>query len=239
MEYEVELPDTPEERNKLADVLWNIYDTMLLYSEMIIQSDNLVKSQFIEMFGNDRNDTLENLSVSWNKGQSLKKDDINEGGQNECIHYGELFTKYGPAITKIMSHTNINPKIISRYGDILFPASDVTPEGLTKCSTILLDNVILGGDIIVMRPLDIMNPIYLSYAIRMQKYQLLKLVTGSLVRHISAKSLKTVLVPVPNRKRQNDFVKFYKQIDKSKIEIDHTIKSLQKLYKAIITENIK
>lgn len=48
---EFELPDLETQR-KLAAVLWSINDTMESYKKLISATDELVKSQFIEMFGN-------------------------------------------------------------------------------------------------------------------------------------------------------------------------------------------
>ena len=176
------------------------------------------KSQFIEMTekANSELKKLDELSKEWLKGQAFKKDEMIEEGDNSCIHYGELFTKYGPIIDAAISRTNAIPVKISQVGDILFPASDVTPMGLTKCSVILETGVILGGDIIVMRPKNGINTSFLSYAIRFQEEQLLSRVTGSLVRHISAKSLKTVTVPIPDIDIQDEFVIFARHSDKSK-----------------------
>ena len=50
-ELEFELPDLETQR-KLAEVLWSINDTMDAYKKLISATDELVKSQFIEMFGN-------------------------------------------------------------------------------------------------------------------------------------------------------------------------------------------
>lgn len=50
-ELEFELPDMDSQR-KLAEVLWSINDTMEAYKKLISATDELVKSQFIEMFGN-------------------------------------------------------------------------------------------------------------------------------------------------------------------------------------------
>ena len=47
---EFELPDLETQR-KLAAVLWSINDTMESYKKLISATDELVKSQFIEMFG--------------------------------------------------------------------------------------------------------------------------------------------------------------------------------------------
>jgi len=49
-ELEFELPDLDTQR-KLAEVLWSINDTMEAYKKLISATDELVKSQFIERFG--------------------------------------------------------------------------------------------------------------------------------------------------------------------------------------------
>ena len=50
-ELEFELPDMDTQR-KLAEVLWSINDTMEAYKRLISATDELVKSQFMEQFGN-------------------------------------------------------------------------------------------------------------------------------------------------------------------------------------------
>lgn len=175
------------------------------------------KSQFIEMFNGDKYHQMELDSIAevWLKGQAFKKDNICEEGTNFCIHYGELFTKYGPIIYDVSSTTNDEIMKASKSGDIIFPASDVTPDGLARCSAIMRDEVLLGGDIIVLRPKQGNNPEYLSWAINMQKEQLLKRVTGSVVRHMSAKGLKMVQIPLAPIDKQKQFIKIVKQADKS------------------------
>ena len=177
-----------------------------------------LKSQFIEMFGGNqyKQAELDTLAKDWQKGQAFKKDNLMDDGKYKCIHYGELFTKYGPIIDSVLSSTDDNMIKGSKKGDILFPASDVTPVGLARCSALMLDDVLLGGDIIVLRPQAGIIPEYLSWAINMQKDQLLKRVTGSVVRHMSAKGLKSVTVPIPPKEIQQHFISIVKQADKSK-----------------------
>ena len=171
------------------------------------------------MFENDQYEKkeLHTLAECWLKGQPFKKDEMTENGKHQCVHYGELFTKYGVVIDQVDSRTDSNPIRISEQGDILFPASDVTPIGLTKCSAINKQGVVLGGDIIIMRPIAGLNSVYLSYAIRMQKEQLLSRVTGAVVRHISAKGLRSVIIPAPPRTLQDGFEMILRQSDKSKL----------------------
>ena len=180
---------------------------------------------------------LADITESWQKGQPFKKDDIITNGKQPCIHYGELFTQYGTFIEDILSRTDSEPIRTSKTGDILFPASDVTPVGLTKCSALLMEGVILGGDIIIMRPYSGNNPVYLSYAIRMEKDQLLSRITGSVVRHISAKSLQSVTIIVPPVAIQNEFETLIRQSDKSKFELQEAITNLKNLLKSLLKED--
>ena len=46
--YKFELPPLPEQK-KLAEALWAINDTLQAYQKLLIETDELVKSQFIEM----------------------------------------------------------------------------------------------------------------------------------------------------------------------------------------------
>jgi len=175
------------------------------------------QSQFIERYGNSPKQCIGDIAKEWSKGQPFKKDNIIESGSTPCIHYGELFTKYGPYIDDVCSTTNDAAMKVSQVGDILFPASDVTPNGLTRCSAIMRSGVLLGGDIIILRLREGLSPEYTSYAICMQKQQLLECITGSVIKHLSAKSILNVKVPIPaNRKDQDAFVAIMRQADKSK-----------------------
>lgn len=158
---------------------------------------------------------LSELASNWDKGQSFKKECIVDAGNTRCIHYGELF-KYGPIIDTVLSSTNELPLKKSVKGDILFPASDVTPTGLARCSAIMCDDVLLGGDIIILRLNKGYLPEFVSYAINLQKEQLIRRVTGSVVRHMSAKGLRGVEIPTPTIEEQNTFVKLVRKADKSK-----------------------
>lgn len=98
--------------------------------------------------------------VSFLRGNNLSKMDLVKNGVNKCIHYGELFTTYKEVIKNIQSSTNIVNGVRSIKGDILMPSSDVTPLGLATSSCILSDNVILGGDINVLRPKINVDSVY-------------------------------------------------------------------------------
>jgi restriction endonuclease, S subunit len=72
-ELKFELPSLEEQR-KLAEVLWAIYDMKDKYKKLILATDELVKSQFIELFGGYQKVSLGSIA-NISAGQSSPKDD--------------------------------------------------------------------------------------------------------------------------------------------------------------------
>ena len=233
-DYEFDLPSI-EEQNVLADKLWAAYKVKEAYRQLLSTTDEMLKAKFQEMFGKEPTMTLGQLAESWSKGQAFKKDEIVDGGKTSCIHYGQLY-QYGAVIEDILSYTDAEAVRTSKIGDILFPASDVTPKGLARCSCINKDGVILGGDIIIMHPLEGLNSSYLSYAINQQTQQLLALVTGSVVRHMSAKSLQTVRIPVPEKEDQRQFAEIATQAEATKASLRASIEAIDRVIRSLINQ---
>ena len=111
-----------------------------------------------------------------------------------CIHYGELFS-YGEVIEDIKSNTDIRPTVKSSGQDVLFPASDVTPIGLGRCSALNVKNVLLGGDIIILEVTKD-YPAYISYIVNLNKQQIIDRVTGTTVKHINSNLLGEIKVNI-------------------------------------------
>jgi type I restriction enzyme S subunit len=232
--YEFDLPSI-EEQKVLADKLWAAYRVKEAYRQLLSTTDEMLKAKFQEMFGKEPTMTLGQLAESWSKGQAFKKDEITETGKTPCIHYGQLY-QYGAVIEDILSYTDAEAVRTSKIGDILFPASDVTPKGLARCSCINKDGVILGGDIIIMHPLEGLNSSYLSYAINQQTQQLLALVTGSVVRHMSAKSLQTVRIPVPEKVDQQQFAEIATQAEATKTSLRASMEAIDRVIRSLINQ---
>ncbi|MFW2077630.1 restriction endonuclease subunit S [Acinetobacter sp. ULE_I010] len=153
------------------------------------------------------------------RGEPFSKSNIDPESQFECIHYGELFTKYNEVIDKVYSKTNLKAKNPSNIGDILMPSSDVTPDGLAKASCLNRKGVFLGGDINILRPKYICSPKFFSYLINFEKSKILLCVTGTTVKHVYNKDLKKLEYKIPSTKEeQTKIANFLSAIDQ-KIEV--------------------
>ena len=158
--------------------------------------------------------TLRNVADFY-KGKGLPKSQISVDGKYECIHYGELFTKYNELIDRVKSRTNFSDNtFVSRANDVLMPTSDVTPNGLATASAIFEDNVILGGDVLVIRPNK--NELFggfLSYQVKLNKPQIMALVSGSTVYHLYGSDMAKFTFAMPRTAEQKAIVVILSDMD--------------------------
>ena len=141
-------------------------------------------------------------------GNGLSWNDISENGSQECILYGNLYTDYGMIAENVVYRTNtvINTPVYSEFGDVLIPASDTTPTGLARATSIEKSGVLLGGDINIVRPKKGISGSYLSLAINRNKEELIKLIKGTTVRHIHNSEIKGVTVSLPNNLCEQEII---------------------------------
>lgn len=175
-------------------------ELMQKYKEGVMQALLSGKLRFKDEIGNPYPDWEEKKLgglVKFYRGNLLSKADIITDGRYKCVHYGELFTEYNEVIRDIKSSTNVDTKSMSKVGDILMPTSDVTPQGLAKASVISEAGVMLGGDINILRPNSNISPVFLSYMINLQKKKIMRLVSGSTVRHIYSKDITKIIYRIP------------------------------------------
>jgi type I restriction enzyme S subunit len=156
------------------------------------------------------------------KGKGLPKSAISETGAELCIHYGELFTRYPESIRDVLSRTDESVSAFrSVANDVLMPTSDVTPRGLAKASCILIDGVILGGDILVIRSdKRLIHGPFLSFVIRYEETQVLQLVTGSTVFHLYRSDMSNFTFSMPPLPEQSAIAEVLTDMDAELTALD-------------------
>jgi type I restriction enzyme M protein len=175
------------------------------------------------------------------KGKGLPKSEIVEGGLFPCIHYGELFTKYGERIDDVISRTNREFDVfISKSNDVLMPTSDVTPNGLATASCIKKDNVILGGDILVIRTDEnLIDGVFLSYFIKMNRQQIMQLVTGTTVYHLYGSDMAKFIFSFPEINEQRTIAKILNEIEEVIVLSEIKLQKLKLQKQAMINAMLK
>lgn len=172
------------------------------------------------------------------KGKGLPKSHINDNGKFKCIHYGELFTKHKEYIREVISYTSETVNLFySITNDVLMPTSDVTPNGLATASCIKESGVILGGDVLVIRISEkILDGIFLSYFITKNREQVMKLVSGSTVYHLSGSDMKNLIVYFPLIEEQNRIVSILTDMDAELAVLEQKLEKYKKVKLGMMQE---
>ncbi len=149
------------------------------------------------------------------KGKGLSKSEIDPSGTEPCIHYGQLFTEYSEVISTVISRAKGgNSYFRSISNDVLMPTSDVTPRGLAKASAIDESDVIIGGDILVIRgDKKLLLGSFLSRYIRYMESQVLQMVSGSTVFHLYSSSMEKFRVKYPSVAEQQKIGSYFRTLD--------------------------
>ena len=130
--------------------------------------------------------------------------------------YGNLYTDYGMITENIVYRTNTEIKnpVYSEYGDVLIPASDTTPTGLARATSLEKSGVLLGGDINIIRPNEGINGSCLSLALNANRKELIRLIKGTTVRHIHNSEIKDIVICLPKLETEQVRVSsYFKQLD--------------------------
>ena len=170
------------------------------YKKAMMQKIFSQKIRFKDENGNDYPDWEEkNLGEMFEikKGIQISKKNLSLNGQ-KCILYGELFTRYDEIIENVTSKTNLDILPNSKYHDILMPSSDVTLNGLAKASCLLENDVILGGDINILRyKNENVFPPFFSYQINYFKKKIMDVVSGTTIKHVYFKNIEKLNYKLP------------------------------------------
>ena len=210
---EFDLPPIDEQRI-LADKLWAAYRLKESYKKLLTATQEMVKSQFIDMF----NKVAETKSLceicrpkQW---PTIPTKDFTEDGYlvygaNGLIgHYSE-YNHESPTILMACRGASCGAINISK------PYSYIT--GNAMCMDEIIPEVSFE---------------YLSYFLSNYNYK--TIITGGAQPQITYTNLKKVMVPIPPYEEQLKFALIYKQADKSEFELRKSILAIDQVIKSLI-----
>ena len=169
------------------------------------------------------------------KGTGISKDQLSDEGE-PCILYGELYTKYkSETIEKVISKTNIdNTKLVrSKANDVIIPCSGETAEDIATARCVLNDNILLGGDLNIIR-LHGYDGTFMSYQLNgKRKYDIAKVAQGVSVVHLYGEHLKGVKTINPCLEEQKKIASLLFLLDERIATQNKIIDKLQSLIKGL------
>ena len=169
------------------------------------------------------------------KGIGISKNQLSYTGE-ECILYGELYTKYkSEIIEEVLSKTDIDSSKLmrSQFNDVLIPCSGETAEDIATARYVKKDGILLGGDLNIIR-FDNQDGAFMSYQLNgKRKYDIARVAQGVSVVHLYPEHLKSIKVCVPQLEEQQKVVRLLSLIDKRIATQNKIINDLKKLKSAI------
>ena len=158
------------------------------------------------------------------KGKGISKNKIDANGKYGCVLYGELYTRYNEVIFDIVSKTNEEDGLKSQVGDLLIPSSTTTTGiDLANVTAINKENVLLGGDITVLRTKEKINNIFYAYYLsNHKKEEIASYAQGSTIVHLYYSHIKEMLIDIPSLQEQTRIALFLTSID-TKIDVEYQL----------------
>ena len=191
------------------------------------------KSQFIEMFGNEKEVVrLDQLCAHFGDGDWIESKDQSEEGirliQTGNVGNGEYKDKGDKA-------RFVSEETFSRLGCTeVFPGDILIsrlPDPIGRaCIIPEMPKSITAVDCTIVRLKSELTPMFFVTFTKTPAYtsQIDSFTTGSTRKRISRVNLGSILVPVPSIAKQNEFVAFAEQSDKSKLLIEYTVRKIRR-----------
>jgi len=232
------IPDLCDQK-KYSDILWKFEDLIEFYRNRIIIADELIKSRFIEMFGN-----LNTNSKHWEMKtiSDVAKVPLHYGSTASAIDY-DSDVRYvritdigsdGKLNDDFKSPSEYNSRYLLNKGDILFARSGSV--GVTYLFDEKYKSIFAGYLIRFVPNTEKIDP---GFAYQYTKSEYCQgILTGSkrggVQKNVNAKQLSAIPIPVPPMNLQKEFTDFVRRVDKSKFELQQHIENTKKLQKTII-----
>ena len=195
---------------------------------------NVPNLRFPEFVGEWKEERLAGIADLY-KGTGISKDQLSDDGE-PCILYGELYTKYkSETIREVISKTNINnTKLVrSKANDVIIPCSGETAEDIATARCVLNGNILLGGDLNIIR-LHGYDGAFMSYQLNgRRKYDIAKVAQGVSIVHLYGEHLKGVKTINPCLEEQKKIAKLLSLLDERIATQNKIIEDLKKLKSAI------
>ena len=230
-----------EEQHRIAALLDKVSDLIAKRRAQLDKLDLLVKSRFVEMFGDQEINTkgwyqsTVGECCTLKSGTSLPADKENEGGSVPYIKVGDMNYPgneyYITTSSRYVSRTTAGSGVFP-VGTVIFPkrggAIGTNKKRLTTvpiCADLNVMGVIAGR---------LLHPGYLMTYFSM--VDLGKLDNGSSVPQINNKDISPLRICLPPMELQEKFTTIIKQSDKTKLTIQQSLDRLETLKNALMQQ---
>ena len=236
-EYEFYLPSLAEQK-VLAENLWAAYEVKQSYLKMIAATEEMVKAQFVEMFGNPVTNTKgwATMSISEVAPEEPSKDKTK--GSVWILNLDMIESNTGKVIDKIFEEdSNLLSVAPFDEGNVLYSKlrpylnKVVIPDGKGYATT----------ELVPLRPKqDKLNLTFFSHLLRSSNFVSFAngIATGTKMPRMPLNDLRKFKCILPPLNLQREFEAIADQSDKSISELRKSVDAIDKGIKSLINEKL-
>lgn len=228
------------EQIEIANQLDKVQEIIDFRKKQIQELDELIKSQFVEMFGNINSyKRLEEYSILITKGASPKWQGIDYKKEGTLFITSENVREGYIDISKPKylddKINEILPRSVLKRDDILINIVGASIGRAVKYDYDYLANI--NQAVALVRTKNVNNIYLLQY---LNSEQAIKMYTdmkkGGARENLSLKNISDLKIPDAPIELQNKFAEVVKQIDKQKFEIQKSLEETQKLQESLMNK---
>ena len=248
LEATIPLPPLAEQKH-IAAILDKTQKIIAEHKQMLQKYDTLIKSRFIEMFGDPVTNTMawevRKLNelfeiIDGDRGKNYPKADELFDTEGYCLflNAGNV-TKTGFVFDNCQFITKEKDEIL-RKGKLKRKDIIVTTRGTVGniaeySDNITFKNMRINSGMVILRKIKEMNSTFFIYYFRNPAIYG-RLISGTAQPQMPINNMKNCNVIVPPLTLQNDFAAFVQQIDKSKFAVQKSLKKTETLYKSLMQQ---
>lgn len=242
--FKLEIKNAPiEEQEKVIDELDNIQSIIDIRKKQIQQLDELIKSQFVELFENNNewNEvTLNDVSDKITDGEHGTVPRVESGKlylmarnitESNKIDLTEI--SYIPEENHKKIYSRCNPE----KGDLLLVCVGATIGKVALVPD--MEEFSMARSVALIKPnKSLMNSLFLLYLIKSDyvQAQIKNCIHAAAQAGLYTNMVKNLKFRLPPNELQKKFAEFVEKVDKQKFEIEKSLKEMETLYESLMNK---
>ena len=245
-QFEFELPASAKQE-ELADILWAAQETRGRYKQLLAACDDVVKSQFVEMFGGPEAfeaapNTVKDVA-KLRVGIVIKPSRFYAATGTgtpafRSLNIGPMRVQNSDWIEFTDEAMRVNTRTVAHEGDVLIVRSGYPGTSCVVTAEFAGRNVV---DLIIATPdRDKILPEFLCAYLNYPpgKSQIERMQHGVAQQHFNVGMCEKLRLRIPPLSHQKEFANFAAQIDKSKFAVQKALDELNATTKKILNQEL-
>lgn len=247
LQVEIDVPEIGIQKSRVG-ILDKIEHSCRLLQQEASRLDQLVKSRFVEMFGDPENNpkhwdktSLSNVISNANNGMARRGNDAEGSIVLRLVELQDGFIDYSSPNRIVLSETE-KKRYLLKNRDFLFARVNGNPENVGRCAEFSdIGEPVYHNDHIIRVHFDenLINGCFASALLNSAygKRQMAGQIKTSAGQYtINQEGIGAIVTVLPPIELQNRFAAFVAEVDKSKLAVKQSLEKLETLKKSLMQQ---